>query len=476
MTSENNLTGALVPSSPRHLPAVAERDWLSLPEAPALPPARGWARIGLVIVVLGVGGSLLWANSFKLASGAYASGMVRLSDEKQTVSHVEGGIIRALSVAEGQRVEAGQTLVVLDDYNSETNLAILAQQQNELDARRTRLEALRDGATELTFPTRLNELRSDPAIADIMHAQERQFASEVGNIESQKNILRERVAQQQATIVALNAQIEAANVQLSLIGEEVESVKSLLQKGLERKPRLLALQRQQAALQSQSADYQGRIASSEKEISEVRMQMTNLEMEAKTRAVTELTDVQAQLSEVNEKLSNAQMRSRELTLRAAFPGTILNLRYRSAGAVVPPGQPILEIVPDTKVYVVDARIMPSDIDVVQPGLPAQIRLTGLKQRTHMSVRGQVMRVSSDALNDERTGAAYFEVRVAFSEDDLKQVTDPNDAPDGQGPRTLEDELFAGMPAEVTVVAHERTMLEYLFQPLKDSFAQAFHEG
>ena len=280
-----------------------------LPPVPDVPVVSKWLRLGWLVVVIGFGGFILWASVFKLASGAFAVGAVRLSDEKQIVQHVEGGIIRRIpdAVKEGSRVNAGDVLVVLDDYNSETNLAILTQQRTELMARQARLEAVRDGAKEISFPAELTKAgATDADVQDILSGQTRQFASDIDNIESQRRILDQRIAQQQAVIAALEAQIGAGQTQLDLITQEAESVEHLLKMGLERRPRLLALQRQQAALQSQQADYKGRIAASQQQIGETNMQMLSIESAARTKAVAELGQVQASLAEVQEKFSNAE--------------------------------------------------------------------------------------------------------------------------------------------------------------------------
>ncbi len=440
------------------------RDLPQLPPVPDAPPAATWSRIGWGLMIGGVGGFLLWANIFQLAGGAYAAGQVRLSDEKQVVAHVEGGIIRRLAVREGDKVQAGQELVVLDDYNSDTNLAILEKRRWELMARQARLEAVRDGTEGIIYSDDLLRQQDNPAVKDIIAAQERQFSADRTDIEGRRNILQQQIAQYDAIITSLKTQTESGNTQLALIAQEAAGVKELLDKGLERRPRYLALKRQQSALEAQQADYSGRIASYNEKIGETRLQISSLTSDQRAKAVSELTTVQAELNQTNEQWINAGTRSRELTLRAAQSGTVLNLRYRSEGAVVPRSEPIMDIVPDSKVYVVEARVSPNDIDVVHEGLKAQIRLSGLKQRTHLTLMGNVLRVSPDALIDERTGGSFFEARVMFDTTD-PEFTKVENA----------NELYPGMPADVIVIAHERTMLQYLTQPIMDSFARAFHE-
>lgn len=455
-------------SSSASLPDVARPSLFgpvsALDDAPENPPIERWQRLGALIIICGLGGFLLWASTFQLSGGAYATGMVRLSDEKQSVAHMEGGVIRRLNVAEGDKVTAGQELVMLDDYNSETDLAILEKRRFEMMARKARLEAVRDGLEQIIFPVELVNAKGNELVDEVVSAQERQFKADRTEIDGQKNILQQQNAQYQSIIQSLEIQLESGRRQIELIAEEVAGVEKLLARGLERKPRLLALKRQQAALESQNAEYAGQVSSYREKISETELKIVSLDSGKRAEAVAELAELQANLTQTDEQWRNARLRSKELTLRANFDGTVINLNYRNVGAVVTPGQPIMEIVPSSKIFVVDAKLMPTDIDVVHEGLPASIRLSGLKQRTHVNINGHVTRVSPDAKLDERSGTSYFEVRASFDPADreFKKLQERG-------------ELYAGMPADVIAISHKRTMLQYLMQPLSDNFARSFHE-
>lgn len=477
MTETTTLVATPAASTELAVATLPATPSVTLAETTMAPGVERWMRIGMLMIVAGVGGFLLWGSTLELATGAHAVGMVRLSDDKQVIAHMEAGIIRSITVKEGDVVHSGQELAVLDDNASETNLAILEKRRWELMARKARLEAVRDRIDDVLFPTELMEVAEqnhNQDVIDILSSQRRQFAADRTEIEGQKNILSQQIAQIEAIITSLRQQIDASKTQLDLINLEVADVQTLLDRGLERRPRLLELQRSQAALGAQQADFEGRIASYQEKIGESHMQMTNLESDSRAKAISELTQAQTELTQVEEQWRNARDRTREMTLRATMEGRVINLRHSTIGSVVPPGQTLMEIVPDTKTYVVDANVSPMDIDVVQKlpigELPedqpaaAQIRLTGLKQRTHVTLRAAIQRVSPDAIIDEKSGASYFTTRVSF---DLEDPAFKHLLADG--------ELYAGMPAEVIFVAHQRTMLQYLVQPMIDSFYRSFHE-
>ncbi len=142
-------------------------------------------------------------------------------------------------------------------------------------------------------------------------------------------------------------------------------------------------------------------------------------------------------------------------------GTVVNLRFFTPGGVIRPGDPIMDIVPLDDQLVIEAQIRPIDIDVVRPGLAAQVRLTAFKQRTTPTLEGRVVYVSADRLIDAASGAAYFTARIEI--------------PAAALARLVGVALYPGMPAEVMVVTGRRTALEYLLAPLTESFGRAFRE-
>jgi multidrug resistance efflux pump len=235
------------------------------------------------------------------------------------------------------KVTAGQELVVLDDYNSETDLAILEKRRFEMMARKARLEAVRDGLDEIIFPLELVNAKGNELVDEVVSAQERQFKADRTEIDGQKSILQQQNAQYQSIIHSLEIQLESGQRQIELIEEEVAGVEKLLARGLERKPRLLALKRQQAALESQNADYAGQVSSYREKISETELKVISLDSGKRAEAVAELAELQANLTQTDEQWRNARLRSKELTLRANFDGTVINLNYRNVGAVVTPG-------------------------------------------------------------------------------------------------------------------------------------------
>jgi HlyD family type I secretion membrane fusion protein len=411
--------------------------------------------------VLFFGGLGSWAALAPLSSAAVAPGTVRVESHRKTVQHLEGGIIRELGVGEGDEVARDQVLIRLDRTQAEARYQAVRNQYQSLKAAEARLVAEREGHTRIAFPQKLVRERDDPRVAEILAGQEQIFNTRRRSFEGRSKILEQRIEQLKSQIRGLEAQVAAEERQIELIADETADVQDLVQKGLERKTRLLALQRQAALLGGSQAQHLAEIAGAEQAIGETELQIFNLTDRLAAEIASELRDVQALLVEAEEELKAADDMLRRRDIRAPIAGTVVNLLVFTPGGVIEPSQPILDIVPRDDELLVEAQVSPLDIDVVKPGLEAQVRLTAFKQRSTPTLAGQVRHVSADHLVDEKTGTAYYEAEVMI---------------DAEAQVQLESvELYPGMPAEVMIMTGKRTLWDFLVTPVTESFARAFRE-
>ena len=433
----------------------------ALQSAPDRPPVTRSIMAGIVVMAVGLGGFGVWASSVPISSAAVAPGVVTVDSNRKVVQHLEGGIIGELLVRDGDHVSAGQVLVRLDDLEAKALHDLLEGQYVALAAQEARLSAVREGLDHLVFPDALQALRVRPQMAELLSAQERIFASSWEALEGQIDVLNQRIAQSEASIAAFEAQRQAGSEQLSLIEQELDGVRGLVKQGLATKPRQLALEREGARLKGLQGDYQNRMAQARETIAQTRLEILNARQGRVEQATTELGDVESRRAQTAERLAEAAAKLGRRDLVAPQDGTVLNLRYHTLGGVVPPGGEVLDLVPEQDELIVEAKIRPSDIDVVRVGLPAQVALTAYKSRVTPKVDGHITRVSADALQDERTGQYYFAARIEVDPDELAHVE--------------QVELTPGMQVEAFINTGERTMAAYLMQPLTDSFRRAFRE-
>lgn len=423
---------------------------------------RGALLFGLVVLAVFFGGFGTWAALAPLESAAVATGRVVVEGNRRTVQHLEGGIIGEILVREGSIVEAGDALIVLDETQSRSMYGIVHGRRLQAAAREARLLAERDGLDTIAFPAWLVELaRSDSEIEGILAAQRRILASNRDRFESQAAILKKRSDQFREEIVGLQAEIRAADQELVHIREELEDVRFLVERGLGRKARLLALQRQEAEITGRRARNVAAIARARQSISESELRISDLESTRLNEVVQELREVQAELGDLRERGMAAEDVLTRTVIRAPVSGEVVNLRVFTPGGVIAPGEAVLDIVPLDETRIIQAQVDPNDIDSVYRGLDAKIRLSSLSARITPTLDGVVETVSADRLVDERTGRAFYETRIRLKPGELAKLGGVS--------------LYPGMPAEVMIITGTRTALDYLIRPISGTISRGMRE-
>ena len=443
----------------------AERPGTAMPKA--APPLKSmtWPTVlvGLVIIAVffvGLGG---WAATAPLAAAALAPGVVSPDGSRRTVQHLEGGIIAELLIEDSSVVESGDPLVVLDELQSQASFDMLRSEIHTLEAIQTRVLAEIAGDEELAFPDALRAAAADPSVADIMHAQRDLFASRTRTMEGRQAILGQRIGQLEAEITGLENHITSQEREMSLIAQEIVGVQRLVDQGLERLPRLLALQRAEAEIQGEMARNAAAIARAEQSIGETELQMMTIETQRLDELNEQLTEIRSQLIELGERLRASEDVLSRTVITAPVSGIVVNMRFHTVGGVIGPGEPILDIVPRDDDMLIDARVSPIDIDVVHQGLTAQVVLSAYKQRNLPRIDGTVRTVSADSLLDEVTGQPYFLARVEVPHEQLQGLDE-------------DISLSPGMPAEVMIMTGERTALDYILEPFVDTLRRSFREN
>lgn len=453
----SDMTSSHVVNGPSEIRSDSEIAPMSLSREIAGSTAFGLTLIALFFLAGGI-----WATSAPLSGAAIAPGVVSPASSRQTVQHLEGGIISEFRVEEGDRVMAGDVLVVLETVGAEAKAGANTSRLRTLAATEARLKAERDGVARLIFDHPVLKDQQSQETLTVIQAQEHQFETRRANNESRKAVLNQRVAQLQQLIEGYNRQLESVRQQYVLIQEEISGVKQLYDKGLERKPRLLALQRSQAELLGMQGELKARIASAGEAISETQLRILGLAIQRNEEVDAELAEVHSLRVSLEEDMRATLDRLKRTEILAPVAGTVLNPRFKTVGGVVGPGEPILDLVPLYDELVIEARVRPTDIDEVHAGQDSYVVFPAFTQRNMLRIEGRVERVGADALEDERSGESYYSARIVVDRDHLQETA----------PKI---ELFAGMPADVFIATGERTLLDYLLRPFLYTVEHAMRE-
>ncbi|KEO59420.1 HlyD family type I secretion periplasmic adaptor subunit [Thalassospira permensis] len=417
---------------------------------------RPLVRIGLLILILGVGSVFLWAATARINSAATASGVVAPFSGRQSVQHLEGGIIRDILVRNGARVQGGDVLIRLDDTRARASFDLLNNRYLNALATQARLIAERGGKDRIQFPAPLY----DPKYAGIVESQETLFQSRMNAFRGELDLYDERIKELRREIIGTQEQKTAAEQQVGIVKEELAMVKPMVDLGYARRTRLLQLESRLVEVLGNIGRFSADIARIEQQIQQVKSSQAQLTRDNLQTINTELRDIQGEISDLNERLRSAEDILVRSDIKAPRSGTVTNLQFSTVGGVIPPGAQVLEIVPQDDKLVIEARVSPNDIDVVHEGLEVNIRVTAFSQRWFAPVKGVVADVSPDRLTDPE-GRPYFQAMIEIDSESLAEH-------EGMI-------LSPGMAAQLEIVTGARTILAYLFAPITDSFDRAFRE-
>jgi HlyD family secretion protein len=419
-------------------------------------------RIGGVVAAVFFVGFLGWAAVAPLDAGAYAHGVIAVAGNRQAVQNREGGVVTGIRVKEGQTVVKGQILVELSASELRASERGMTGEMLTLLAQRARLVAERDHQGGIVAPPEFAKLEPEdqPLAADALRLQRQQFQARRSSLQTQRGVLNQRVLQLSQQTNGAERQLDANREQQRLIAEELTGVQELAAKGFAPKTRVLALQRNAASLTGDDGNYRAQIARSNEAIGETRLQTLSLERQMMEEVSGQLRDVQVRLDDLQPKVLAAREQLARATVRAPSSGKVVGLNVFTVGGVVAPGQTLMEIVPQDRRLVIQAKVSPNDADDLQPGQRTQIRFTSLHERDLPLLNGTLTELSADSFTDEKTGVQYFRAEVAAPPEELDKIREIRGAQSG---------LQAGLPVEVLIPLRKRSALAYLVEPMFQTF-------
>lgn len=463
------MTGSLELAQPKAL-AVGQPQLsiaasvLPLGPKPLRNEVRGAAWFGIAIIAIFFGVLGGWASQAPLSGAIIASGTLNPEGSRRTVQHLEGGILRHIAVGDGTVVAKGDLLFVLEDVGARSELGVLRNRYITLAAKEARLIAERTDAKEFTYSLKGEMFEGAEDVARTAFEQQvNEFNMRRAGLDTRSQLLDQRVAQINEQIAGFQRQLAGVQKQRALFKEEIGAVSEMVNKGLERRPRLLSLQRADAELTGTEGALYSSIARSREAIGETKLQIESNRAQRREEIERDLAETQDQRASIEERIKAQLDRLTRTSVYAPVSGTVLNLKFKTLGGVLRPGEQVLDIVPSEDNLIIDARISTRDIDEVLAGQAATVTFPSVPQRNTQRIPGEVIQVSADAITDSRTGAPYFLAKVQIDRAEVAKVL----------PQLR---LTAGMPADVFIATTERTLLEYLVQPAIQTVQRAFRES
>ncbi|NML15003.1 HlyD family type I secretion periplasmic adaptor subunit [Azohydromonas caseinilytica] len=417
-------------------------------------------RLGLGVGVLGFGGFLAWAAWAPLDQAVPGMGMVAVADQRKAVQHVSGGRIESLLVAEGDSVQAGQLLLKLDPRQLQAELDAAQAQLALANAALARVEAASAGRDSLPAST---TAPADPRFQAIGLAQQSLLRAQLGARQAE-------VQQLQATRAQLEAQLEGHRrlavgyrEQLAIMERQHEALVELVAEGNYPKLRLLDLERTLAELRTNIAQSESEAKRTARAIEEASASLNRRQREQVRDLETERATLVHDAAALQARVATLTTGLQQTELRAPVAGQVVGLAVHTIGGVVAPGEKLMEIVPQDNALLVEAKLPVNMANKLKPGQPAQLHFSSSDRVRLPDLEGQVLTVSADKLEDQRSGTPYLLTRITIPESERAKLPTHNSP------------LRAGMPVDVLVRVGERSFLDYVMEPVTARWHQSMTE-
>jgi HlyD family type I secretion membrane fusion protein len=418
--------------------------------------------IGLGIIGVGFFGLFGWMAFAPLAEGVVAPGRIAIDTNRKTVQHLEGGIVDKILVRDGDKVKKNDILITLDNKQIRARLNALEVRYYSAIAKDARLKSEIAGAKTISFPEALLAKKDEVRIKEIIDTQNAVFQSRHDTIEGRTKIHNNKIKELKERILGLEAEQKSNQEVKAVVQSQLEDFEKLLEKGLIEKPQVLDLKRRLSEINGAEGRIASSIAAAKINIGESKLEILQLVNNLKQDSTREFRETNNSIFEVEEQLASAQDIRDRIEIRAPRAGVIVGLKVHTRGGVIPPGNPILDIVPESDRLVIEAQVKPTDIDNITPGMSVRVQLTAFQSRSTPTLTGTLERVTADALEDPNEKIPFYLARVGVSEEELSR---------------LDEGLFLipGMPAEILIESGERTVLDYLLAPITQVLSRGFKE-
>ena len=400
----------------------------------------------------------LWSAMAPLSGAVVASGQVKVELNRKTVQHQEGGIVREILVRDGERVRAGQPLVMVGDVRSDSELSLLQDQLRAARIRSARAEAEAALQSRFTAPA---DLAGQPDAAEHLAREHALFTARRRTLDEQIAALEKQIREAHAQAGALEARITATETSARLSAEEVEMNNKLVREGFINRTKLLGLQREASDYVAHVGEYRSELAIARQRVGELEARIAQARNQYQQQAADELKEASAKVRELGEKLRPSQDQVERQMVRSPVDGEVMSMHVSAVGEVVGPREAILDVVPEHEKLVVEAHIHPQDIDHVHKDAPAEVRLSAFDARTVPLLPAKVVFISPDRVTEPDSGESWFVATVEVDSTSLKNYPQIH--------------LHAGMPAELFVTTPERTLFQYLTKPLNLFASRAMRE-
>jgi HlyD family secretion protein/adhesin transport system membrane fusion protein len=407
--------------------------------------------ISLVVISL-----IVWAGFTQVSEIAVTEGEVIPSKHVQAIQHLEGGIISEIKVVEGELVEKGQTILILDGTAVKRDLSALY-------ARRiaSRYKALRLKSFINNTPPNFAEIEGGDANNELVKEQLNSFNSMMQAREDEKDVITEQITQKQSALEGLEEKKKTLEENIKLVGEERGLKEQLYQKGHLSKFKFLEIQKEMNDIVGELQETESAITQAKNAISEYRNRLDSLGSTSIDEAYKELTLVEGDQVQINESIKKLEEQVGRLEVKSPSYGYVKVLNIKTIGGVIESGRILAEIVPLEGNLIVETQIQPRDIGHIRTGVPVKLKVGSYDYARYGAIDGELIYISATTFV-KADGSRYYTGRVSLAKNYV-----------GSDPK--KNLIVPGMTVQADIVTGKKSILAYLLKPIRNSVTTAFSE-
>ena len=422
---------------------------------------QGHIRLCYLLIFGLFGGLVAWAYATEISGSVIAGGTIAVETSVKNIQHPDGGVVKKILVRNGDYVQAGDALVILDDAAILLSYNLARTIYVDSLMTRARLEADLSDSPTITVPTELADFEHPELVRAAL--AEQTSAMQAGRAAKRTEIaaLKEQISQLELQRKTALSRDKTFADELAILDRQLANAQTLFDKHLYSGDRLDALKRDRTrTLGSRQANAidADRVLEA---ISERRISIEKVHVITRAKTEESLVALKSDIDRLIAEMANSRAQLDRIVIRAPEDGVIHNISIHTIGAVIRPADSVVQIVPVGDDLVLDLKIRPTDVDHIFPGQHVSVQFPGLNHRTVPRLNARVTVVSADLLEDSRSGATYYTVSARL---------DP-----GEAKRLGKDRLLPGMPAVGFIEVKQRTVADYLVGPLLDQLEFAMKE-
>lgn len=416
-------------------------------------------RTTLAVLCLSLIAVSLWIAHAPMESAVLAQGHIRAMEDSKPIQHLRGGKIASINAQSGAPVAKGDILLQLDI--SEEQSALKANLRDylitllDMEVAQTHLNKIE----QLEFSEKILVLAKRLQQTQLLTLRQQNFAETIARKNHQLALLDNRQQQLQLTIEAQQIENKARLGRLALLQKQYSSIESLAEKNYVSEIQFDEISQQLTEARSEIESTRQKIAASESELQQIPLQKNLLISELRQQANLDNNQALQRIIRIEDNINQLKNKIANATLRATHGGVITHLKRKNPGEMVIAGEEIMRLLPNKEELLIEARVRPTDIDLVWAGQTARIRLSAFNARATPLLKGTVHWVSADRHQD--TEGYYFIAELRVDKHQLQTIPQLH--------------LSSGMPAEAILITGKRTVADYLLEPLLRGISRSLRE-